>query len=90
VCSNPDGALSWVDYEAEACRACPGATLGCDDFLASPGAGFDSRTRVLTVYVSPGATQIVTATFNGTYSARNADGGPARRGPEIPIASTAC
>jgi hypothetical protein len=73
-----DGALEWRDFAAGVCKSCPAATPHCSDLLAAPGPSYDATTRVLTLHVTPGTTQIVSAGFTFDYEYALQDGGTGR------------
>jgi hypothetical protein len=82
----PDGGDAggyWRDFAAGVCRVCPAATLTCEDLLASPGPVYDPATRRLTVKVTPGVTEVVTAEF-GVNSRFDGDGGTYFESSSVP------
>jgi hypothetical protein len=61
-----DGGASWRDFEEGTCKACPATALTeCEQFTAAPGPSFDTTTKVLTLHVQPGLTEILGLRLEG-------------------------
>jgi hypothetical protein len=72
--AGPDGGAQWRDFAAGACKACPGAYLGCNQLIGG-GASFDLASRVLTLHVAPGLAQVVSASLQANLNYALPDGG---------------
>jgi hypothetical protein len=92
VCApRADGGASWRDFAAGVCKACPASSyVGCSDLIGG-GASFDLATRVLTVHVTPGLAEVVSASLQFDPQYYLPDGGfgsGARTAPGTPRGNT--
>lgn len=61
--ADPYYGAEWKDFAAGACRTCPAAELFCEDLVLDPPASYDPETRLLTLHVAPGKSEIVSASL---------------------------
>jgi hypothetical protein len=67
--SGEDAGLTWRDFANDTCKACPATALTeCAQFTAAPGPSFDTATKVLTLHVQPGLTEILGLRLEGRAS----------------------
>jgi hypothetical protein len=72
-----DGGPQWRDVAAGVCKACPATAVSCADLLAAPGPSYDPASRILTLHVTPGLTELVGVNLQYSADFTRQDGGAA-------------
>lgn len=72
--SAADAGLTWRDFRDDTCKACPATALTeCEQFTAAPGPAYDAGSKVLTLHVEPGLTEVVGLRLEGRTSVAGSD-----------------